>query len=1088
MNSYINKLKKFRLKFLLQQIFVNFVLLILLLIVSFITYTFVSNLLLSSYESLLVISIIYKVIITLLLVLFVVRSSLSFTSLKKIAQRIAQIEEGSKEIILAAFELEKAKKDFYSSDIQKATIKKANQITKNLGYSEIFPPQKVLWHIKILFISLVFILVFYLVLPGLCNNSLITLTDIERFSPKYDKKIEIKPGDATLLRGSNLQISIDNYNPNLQYDLFIKKNLRTKQVNLASDKYTFYNVTDTMYYWLKNEFASSDTFFVNTLSKPAIKELTLKYDYPEYANIPDKTEENASGNVIALRGTKITVNLLVNNDLKKHRIIFSDGETNKLDKINKYNYSTVFNIENTGTYHFLLVDTLNNQNQPIERNIYAEEDLSPTIEILAPARDKLLAKQLTETILFTSSDDFGLSKISIVFKKNNEEFKEETVAENITNSMYKDSFVFEVSDIDLMPGDVISYFLKVYDNCSIPDKQTGQSKTYLLKFPSIEELYEEIDKEQQSQSDNLSRAFKESEKNKKKFEQLRRKYLKQEEYEWQEKEDLKSILKKQEEMSKIAEQTAKEYKKFIEEVEKNKLASQETMEKLKELQKLMQDISTPELKEAMKDLQESIKKMKPEDMKEALKNFKFSQEKFLKRLENTLNILKKVKQEQDMQKLIQQANELKKLQDQLNKLTKERSENNQDLSGLSKKQEEISEKYQQLKKELEKQAKNLRENKESKAAEQLEKALSEAEQSKLSQQLQDAIEQLKKNQSSKASQTQNSISECMGKMCSSISKSQQMMQNAMQEKFKKLIKRTVENLLYYSKQQETILPREYGAFEILDREIEIYEGLQNSMKTLFQNPLIMFSINPGIMKHSASTFNLFENMFDALRNNRNYNVQKDKEEIFYSINKMLSDLLQSRGGSGQGGGGMQQLMQQLQQMSQGQKMANQLSMALFQQMMQKMGQNGKTSPRLSQEQRQMMERITANEQRIKENLERVLKDYPEAKKLLGDLESTEELLEEVVEKLRKGTIDEELLEKQQHIYSRLLDAQKSIHKRDFSQKRRAESPDEAEYSVPDSLKLDMEKIEYRDFLKEIYENYPEKYHNLIKKYMKQIQE
>jgi len=311
----------------------------------------------------------------------------------------------------------KANKDFYSSDIQNATIDKANKITENLGYREIFPHQKVITHLKILLVTLAFFIVFYFSLTDLCKNSIATFTNIKQFAPKYDSKIGVKPGNATVLRGTNLKIIIKDYNPNLKYKIFSKKNLRTKSSSLTGKSYTFFNITDTVSYWVKNKYATSDTFFINSLSKPAIRELTLKYDYPKYSKIPNKIEENTSGNIITLRGTKITSNLLVNNDLSTYRIVFSNGTTEKLEKLDKYNYTTQFIIDNSGTYHFLLTDTLNNKNQTIERTIYAEDDLSPTIEIISPAEDKLLAQKLTETLEFTSSDDFGLFKISVVYKK-----------------------------------------------------------------------------------------------------------------------------------------------------------------------------------------------------------------------------------------------------------------------------------------------------------------------------------------------------------------------------------------------------------------------------------------------------------------------------------------------------------------------------------------------------------------------------------------------------------------------------------------------------------------------------------------------
>jgi len=93
---------------------------------------------------------------------------------------------------------------------------------------------------------------------------------------------------------------------------------------------------------------------------------------------------------------------------------------------------------------------------------------------------------------------------------------------------------------------------------------------------------------------------------------------------------------------------------------------------------------------------------------------------------------------------------------------------------------------------------------------------------------------------------------------------------------------------------------------------------------------------------------------------------------------MIIDLLLSKSKQPHGSGGsMQQLLQQLQQMSQGQQSINMLAQAMLEQMLSQQQQGmGMTT-----QQREMVDRIAGNEQQIKENFERMLRDYPDAEKL-----------------------------------------------------------------------------------------------------------
>ena len=118
-----------------------------------------------------------------------------------------------------------------------------------------------------------------------------------------------------------------------------------------------------------------------------------------------------------------------------------------------------------------------------------------------------------------------------------------------------------------------------------------------------------------------------------------------------------------------------------------------------------------------------------------------------------------------------------------------------------------------------------------------------------------------------------------------------------------MIERALFELLYFSKEQEKILDKKHTAYDILDTEVSIYEGIKNSINQLYSMPQIMLMISPQFSRHTAETLNKFERMFEQIKDKRNYKVQKDKQELYTSINKMIIDLLQSQQQMSQGGGG-----------------------------------------------------------------------------------------------------------------------------------------------------------------------------------------
>ena len=140
--------------------------------------------------------------------------------------------------------------------------------------------------------------------------------------------------------------------------------------------------------------------------------------------------------------------------------------------------------------------------------------------------------------------------------------------------------------------------------------------------------------------------------------------------------------------------------------------------------------------------------------------------------------------------------------------------------------------------------------------------------------------------------------------------------------------------------------------------------------------------------------------------------------------------------------------------------------------------------------RAQMARLAARQSSIAERLKSIAEGIGERSDLLGDLGRLAEEMEEVAEKLESGQVNRKLVERQQRILSRLLDAQRSLHQRDYSQRRRAEVgedfPDqESPPELPEEL---LEKGAREDLLKALREKYPKEYERLIRAYFKALSE
>jgi predicted metal-dependent hydrolase len=129
-------------------------------------------------------------------------------------------------------------------------------------------------------------------------------------------------------------------------------------------------------------------------------------------------------------------------------------------------------------------------------------------------------------------------------------------------------------------------------------------------------------------------------------------------------------------------------------------------------------------------------------------------------------------------------------------------------------------------------------------------------------------------------------------------------------------------------------------------------------------------------------------------------------------------------------------------------------------------------------------------QKSLQQLNEEAKSSGQSKKLSSNLEEILKEMEEVVADIRSNNVDDELLQKQEHILSKLLDAQRSINERDYEKERESFAGQNFQRETPPELMLSTEEglQKLRDeLLNSSKEGYKKDYEELIRKYFEALQ-
>ncbi|MDY0150843.1 MAG: hypothetical protein RBS43_01065 [Candidatus Cloacimonas sp.] len=895
----------------------------------------------------------------------------------------------------------------------------------------------------------------------------------------YKNFIELSPGNKTIGRNQSLEIKVLEPDSWLKHRLFYRVDKQWRELGMASNSYIFSRLDSSIEYYAENEVSKSPVYKISVLDEPIVKQWWVQYNPPAYTGLNAWTDTLGYGNIEALKHSKVKLSIVSNIPVASAVMVFDDASRVSMQALDSQTYITQISIDRPRTWYLELSDALGRKSKPEEKTIRILDDNPPQIKISFPGEDVTLNQNMLLPLILSADDDFGLRNCSLKFQIQNGETNTLNIQSVIPGKMYATDFLLDLKSADLFPGDVITYWAEIYDNS--PEQQKAESTKFKARFPSIEEIYREIEQQQEEKKTELETTLNKSKDLQKEFEDKRRELMKQDTPKWEDKKQLEKMLSDQEKLSQQVQDVADNYQNLIEKMQANETLSPETLQKMQKIQELMQEISNEQMQEAMKKFQDTLKNIKPEDLKKAMENFKFSMEDFAKKIEQTLDLLESIKKEQAVQKALQISEEMEKMQKDLSNRT---SDPKSDSKELAKDQKQISDTYDKLKEELDKIKDMLNSPRDQEAAKQLNELMQDMKKSDAQKDMLKSQNSLQQNQKSQSQESQAEAMEKMRRFSLKLAQMKNSMSSGNQQKTIQAIQTAIRELLIFSKKHEDTASRyRNDPYQIVPDLIAHSEGIQIALNKLFSETQVLMIIPPKFFIDLTDTNKSYRDVFGMINEMQLYQLPTGLTTIQKGINLMVYDLmqaLQNSSSGGGGGGGMQSLMQMLEQMGQEQMAMNMLTQQL---MMQMQGQGGKMDAAMQQQ----IQKLAQDQERLAENLKRALQNNPEAQKQGNAIKQLTEEMDSISRQLRSNQLSPDLLERQERIISKMLDAQRSINKREFSEKRKGETAGDKTYQANPNT-LDLNSLRRSSLLEDGYKSYPREYQQVIMEYLKTLNE
>jgi hypothetical protein len=412
-------------------------------------------------------------------------------------------------------------------------------------------------------------------------------------------------------------------------------------------------------------------------------------------------------------------------------------------------------------------------------------------------------------------------------------------------------------------------------------------------------------------------------------------------------------------------------------------------------------------------------------------------------------------------------------------------EANEDLAS---EQDRAAEKMKQLQEALEKAQQELSDVS-SAPKKQMQKLNRQLRKQNLPRQMRQNSQQLRQNQLRDAQQGQQRMQQSLQQMEKQLSQMKSQMQGRQRQINLAGLRTALDKTLRLSQRQEALRStvealasdgpgvRAYAP----DQKV-LSSGLKAVTDTLTALAEQVPEMTRKVQATSGRALRAMETATTALDERRAGEAAGHQKSSMMHLNELallLSNLLEQMQNQQQGSGSgmsMQQMMQKLQQMSgQQQKLNRQIQQQL----------NNAQGQRLSSEQAERRKELARQQRRLKQQLQNMDVGSEARSKILGDLQKIAEQMEESARDLEQSRRpSRDLIERQQQILTRLLNAQNSLRTQGKKEQRQGRSSTDAFDRQPPGALPPAEEADRlrRDLIRALEMGYSSDYETLIRRY------
>ena len=440
-------------------------------------------------------------------------------------------------------------------------------------------------------------------------------------------------------------------------------------------------LTSDLFARLTSGSRASDTIAVRVRLPVFLGSIEVTAKYPAYLGLENEPVPTGGDTLILPAGTRLETRGEVTSPLAG--AIWRNGAAAESLQVNGNRFSGSFTPVRSGAYQLGLVTRSGAEiaGDSVRLPIRLVLDSAPAVAIPVPGADTLAPLSLKLPLVLDVRDDHRVSAVTVESRRISrfgvaESTRRERVPlpkESTDRAIL--SYTLDLNRRGLLPGDTVRYRASAMDNA--PRAHVGRSREFVLRLPTMSEVRAAERQASRSVSGQLDSVLEASRRVERQTDDLAQERLRstgqgernREALTYEESQRAQAVARSQQDLVRSAESLKQSLEALQRSAEAAGLNDSSWQRQLAEIRDQLERAVSPELREKLAALQQALKDLDAERTKDALQQLSDVQRQLREALERSRELFRRAALEGDLANLAQESKELAQEQRQWNQQT-----------------------------------------------------------------------------------------------------------------------------------------------------------------------------------------------------------------------------------------------------------------------------------------------------------------------------------------------------------------------------------------------------------------------------------